>query len=87
MTTHDQAGLREQLVGFLRGVARPGQVLADIDDDLHLFDAGLLDSLAVIQIILYLEQEHGVNLAAMGIDPAALATVKGILNAIERAGK
>ena len=46
-----------------------------------------MDSLVVIQVILYLEQNHGLNLQADGIDPSDLGSVSGILGAIERAGR
>ena len=76
---------REDLIAYLRTIARPGQQIDDIGDDINLFDSGVLDSLAVIQIILHLEQNHGVDMAAHGIDPVDLGTIGGILNAIERA--
>lgn len=81
----NQSAEREELVAFLGTICRPGQQIDGGDDDVNLFDAGLLDSLAVIQIILYLEQHHGINLIAAGIDPSGLGTIAGMLEAIERA--
>jgi acyl carrier protein len=85
MAAVDRAQLREELVGFLDTIARPGPSIDAVDDDTNLFDSGLLDSLAVIQIILHLEQQHGVDMAAHGIDPNDLGSITGILNAIQRA--
>lgn len=76
--------LREEVVGFLNSVARPGCEVDQMDDDTNLIDAGVIDSLAVVQIIAYLEQNHDIYLQASGIDPADLATVNGILTAITR---
>ncbi len=73
---------RQKLRDYLAGIARPGRSLTDLADDDNLFDAGVLDSLAVIQIILYLEQQ-GVDLAASGIAPEQLGTIAGILAALD----
>ena len=51
-------------------------------DDQNLIDAGVIDSLAMVQIILHLEKDHGVDLLKSGFDPAELASVGGILRAI-----
>jgi acyl carrier protein len=87
MAMVDRSQLREELVRFLDTIARPGPSIDAIDDDTNLFDSGLLDSLAVIQIILHLEQQHDVNMGAQGIDPNDLGSISGILTAIQRASE
>jgi acyl carrier protein len=82
----DQQEVRSGLVEFLRTVATPGCNLDDVDDSINLIDAGMIDSFALIQVIFYLEQNHGCDLHALGIDPADLCSIKGILSAIQRAG-
>lgn len=79
--------IREELIRFLRTITRAGQSVDDIDDDTNLIDAGIIDSLAVVQIILYLEQNHAVNLRDTGFDPNDLASISGILRMIEGASK
>lgn len=81
----DRGPLREELVGFLNSVARPGCRVDDIADDRNLIDADIIDSFALIQIISWLEQNHGLNLQKFGIDPADLGRIDGILDAIDRA--
>ena len=76
---------RDELVQYLESVARPDQVFDEIDDNTNLIDAGLLDSFALIQIVLYLEEEHDIDLRAGGIEIGELSTIAGIINAIERA--
>ena len=73
---------RAALLEFLSGIARPGADLSDLVDADNLVDKGVIDSLAVIQIILYLETEHGVNLGAAGIDPTEIVSIEGILGAM-----
>ena len=77
----------EELLGFLHTVARPGCLLDDVDDNTNLIDAGIIDSFALIQIILYLEQEYDLRLQTLAIDPGDLGTIDGILAAIARAGE
>lgn len=82
----DRAGAaRESVLAFLGTVARPGRDPGGVSDDGDLVAAGVVDSLVVIQIILYLEQEYGVDVRSSGIDPASLTTIGGILETIERA--
>ena len=75
---------REELVGFLNSVARPGGQVEGVDDNTNLVDEGIIDSFALIQIISYLEQEYDLRLQELGIDPGDLGSVNGILTAIER---
>jgi len=83
----NQEQAREELIRFLSTISRVGQTVAGVDDDINLIDAGIIDSLAIVQIILHLEQDHAVNLRDSGIDPNVLASVSGILSTIESAGK
>lgn len=77
--------VRSALVDFLRTVATPGCDLDGVDDQVNLIDAGMIDSFALIQVIFYLEQNHGCVLHALGVDPADLSSIEGIMNAIGRA--
>jgi acyl carrier protein len=53
-------------------------------DDESLVEAGLIDSLAVMQIVTWLESQHGVDFAEDGLDVEELRSVRGILDVIER---
>ena len=76
---------RERLIAFLNTVAKPGQVVGEAgDDESNLVQANVVDSFAVIQIIFYLEENYGVDLPAMGIDPADLVSIAGMMSVIER---
>jgi acyl carrier protein len=78
---------RQALVEFLNSVAKPGSGIDRVDDATNLIQADIVDSFALIQIIFYLEQNYALNLQALGIDPADLATIGGILAAIARSGE
>ena len=75
---------RRRLLGFLSEVAKPGRDLHGIADDTNLIRTDVVDSFALIQIINYLEETHGLNLPALGIDPADLGTIGGMLEALRR---
>lgn len=77
---------RQHLIEFLNSIAKPGTRVDSEADDTNLIQQGLIDSFAVIQIISYLEQEHAVDLHALGVDPTSLSSIAGILAAISRAG-
>lgn len=76
---------RAALLEFLKTVIRPGCTLEGIADETNLVQAGLIDSFALIQVIFHLEQNHQMDLHALGIDPADLVSVSGMLTAISRA--
>ena len=46
---------------------------------------GLIDSLAILQIVTWLETTYGIDFAVRGIDPEDLATIGGILDVIAEA--
>lgn len=75
---------RADLLRFLRTIQRPDAPIEELDEHASLVDSGLIDSLAVMQIIAYLEERHGIELAASGFDPADLGSVTGILGLIGR---
>jgi len=51
---------------------------------LSLVESGLIDSLALLQIITYLEQTYGIDFSEKGIDPGELRSVNAILEFVAR---
>ena len=66
-------------------------VLEDICDDdavreerdIDLFDAGLLDSMAAIELLVAIEEEFGVQIAPTAVDRDEMNTVNKIIHQIE----
>jgi len=77
---------RAALHDFLRGIQRAGQPVEELRDDDRLVASGLIDSLAILQIVAWLESSYGLDFAESGIDPERLATIAGILDLIEEQG-
>lgn len=70
---------------FLRTIQKPGKPLESLGLDDRLVASGLVDSLAIMQIVVYLEESYGIDFAAGGFDPDRLATMGSILDLIEDA--
>ena len=51
--------------------------------DIDLFDAGLLDSMAAIELLVALEEEFGVQIAPTAVDRDEMNTVNKIIHQIE----
>lgn len=77
---------RQQLLSFLETISRPEIESSSMAETEDLVAAGLIDSLAVLQIVMFLEKEFDFDFAASGTDPGRLRSVESILNLIEESG-
>ena len=68
---------RTRLLVFLDTIRHPDVRLEAIDENTSLVAAGLIDSLALLEIVTLLESEFGVDLAGSGVDPTRLSTMAG----------
>lgn len=75
---------RDELIKFLRSIQRRDSTIEEIDDSQSLVESGLVDSLAALQIVSYLEEAYKVDFGDNAIDPGDLRTVGTILDIIER---
>lgn len=80
----DREQKKNELIAFLRTIQRPDFPHNEIDENSTLIDSGLIDSLALLQIVTYLEQTYDMDFREIGIDPAGLRSVGSILNLISR---
>lgn len=83
--SQDRQQLLQHLIQFLRTIQKPGKPVDSVNENDSLVATGLIDSLAIMQIVLYLENSYGINFAALGFDPDRLATMASILDLIEEA--
>jgi acyl carrier protein len=79
-----RAQVREELIAFLDTIRRPNYPMGAIGDCDSLVESGLIDSLAVLQIVLHLEMIYGIDFAEGGFDPDELGSISKILDLIER---
>jgi acyl carrier protein len=80
----DRQKRKADLIQFLRTIQRPDYPIEEIDEGQSLVESGLIDSLAVLHIVLYLEQTYKIDFSEKGIDPGDLQSVGGMLDLIER---
>ena len=73
----------DSLRQFLRSIQRPGILLEDVGLHDNLVQAGLIDSLAVVQIAMYLENTYNIDFSADGYNFEQLFTISNILQMIE----
>lgn len=71
------------LIAFLRTIQKPNIPVENLGMNDSLVASGLIDSLATLQIVVYLETTYNINFASMGVDPERLASIGGILDLIE----
>ncbi len=75
---------RQALLQFLRSVQKAGMPVETLKDTDRLVASGLIDSLAILQIVAYLETTYGIDFSIRGVSPEELGSIGGILDAIEQ---
>lgn len=79
----DRQQCKADLIKFLGTIQRPDYSIEEIDENQSLIESGLIDSLAVLQIVSYLEEIHNINFLEKGLDPGQLSSVGAILDLME----
>ncbi len=74
---------RLELKRFLGSIQKAGMPVESLPDDARLVESGLIDSLAILQIVTYLEVTYGLDFSSRGVSPEELGSIGGILNLIE----
>jgi acyl carrier protein len=75
---------RERVIDFLRTIQKPDRPLDTVAETDSLVEKGLIDSLALLEIVTFLEEQYRIDFAAIGLEPEQLTSVSGILDLIER---
>ncbi|MBF0627739.1 MAG: phosphopantetheine-binding protein [Magnetococcales bacterium] len=83
----DTQSNREQLIRFLATIKRPDLPMESITDDDGLIKSGLIDSLAMLEIIAFLESRFAIDFSETGVDPVELESIHKILDLIDRHSK
>ena len=69
----NEAAVSEGILAFIRSeIAYPG---TEVTEETELFDAGVLDSLALLRLILHLETTYSVVFSPEDLSSAAFARV------------
>ncbi len=81
--THTRADHREHLLAFFRQHV-PAAATIELREDTALLGTGLLDSLTVIQLMVFLGQELGITIEDEDFAPENLGTIGQLLDFIGR---
>ena len=73
--------IEEKVLGMLEDICDDDAVREERDID--LFDAGLLDSMAAIELLVAIEEDLGVHIAPTAVDRDEMNTVNKIIHQIE----
>ena len=73
--------IEEKVLGMLEDICDDDAVREERDID--LFDAGLLDSMAAIELLVAIEEDFGVQIALTAVDRDEMNTVNKIIHQIE----
>ena len=80
--SHSREQVLDALKTFLRTIQKPNTPVDSVGIDEPLVASGLVDSLAIMQIVVYLEERYGIDFAAGGFDPDRLGTMGGIVDLV-----
>lgn len=75
------ANIEEKVLDMLEDICDDDAVCEERDID--LFDAGLLDSMAAIELLVAIEEDFGVQIAPTAVDREEMNTVNKIIHQIE----
>lgn len=75
---------REALLQFLRTIQKAGLPVESLGEGDRLVASGLIDSLAILQIVSYLEATYSIDFSIRGVDPEQLGSIGNILDLIEQ---
>jgi acyl carrier protein len=76
-----------KLLSFLRTIQKAGLPIEGLEEADPLVASGLIDSLAILQIVTYLETIYEIDFSLRGVDPEQLGSIGGILDLIEQEKK
>ena len=78
---------RQGLLQFLHSIQKAGMPVETLKDTDRLVASGLIDSLAILQIVAHLETTYGIDFSIRGVAPEELGSIGGILDMIEHEKK
>jgi acyl carrier protein len=74
---------KEKLLSFLSTIQKAGLPIDSLGESEPLVTSGLIDSLAILQIVTYLETTYDIDFSLRGVDPEQLGSIGGILDLID----
>jgi acyl carrier protein len=79
--THEE--IVETVKEFILTQFLPGEDRSALTPSTPLITGGILDSLATLEVVSFLEQRYSIELQAHEVDPARIGTLDGIADLVE----
>jgi acyl carrier protein len=73
---------RSKVKAFILSAFLPGEDPNELKDDTPLISGGILDSIATLKLVMYLEEAFGVQVQAHEADKEHLDTIADIVNLV-----
>jgi acyl carrier protein len=70
--------IRETVRAYILEEFLPGEDPAQLTDEVELFSSGILDSIATLKLVSFLEERFGIAIAAYEADSHNLNTIESI---------
>ena len=80
-------GVKQTVKTFILNEFLPGEDPANLTDSVHLIRDGILDSLATLKLVSFLEERFKIQLAAHEANPANFDSLSSIAALVERKQK
>lgn len=82
--TDQRAQRKQALLTFLHTIQKAGRPIEELDEREPMVASGLIDSLAILQIVSYLESTYDIDFSVRGVDPEQLGSIGSILDLIDQ---
>ncbi len=73
-----ESDIRETIRGFILEEFLPGEDASELTDAVELFTSGILDSVATLKLVSFLEEEFNISIDAHEADTDNLSTIESI---------
>lgn len=76
--------LEQQLRNHIVASYLPGEDPENVHPNDNLIDSGILDSMAIMQIVTHLEKDYGISIRTEEIDPYIFASINSLAAFVTR---
>jgi acyl carrier protein len=80
----DKSAMKEELRTYIVSAFLPGESLADLKDDTPLRTSGLIDSMGLLRLVGFAENQYGIELQAYETSIENFDTIDAIADLIAR---
>ena len=79
----DATTIKQSVKEYILAEFLPGEDPAALTDDTQMFTQGILDSLASLKLVAFMEEEFGISIAAHEVDTEYLDSLNSIAALIQ----